>query len=417
MLGESNPAKQAKKHDSSECNFTENQEKCANATKTTQHRATSALILRYLPAAILNVPRDQRERMQKSFADSQHASSTSKWSFPTQALNYTLDAQHCLKDTNTKMPEQSTRIATANVQNYQRNRPLIENLLRQDNTMKIIGYISYQRRRDPDSHGGVPILIQRRIFIMNIDERVAEILEDYPVIWDRRCKMFKDVQRKENVFVEIATRLNSSADIVKARYKAIREKYRKEKIKIDQCTRSGAGQMDFEPWHLMKTLKFLDMVQTTRMTISNIKKVTPYNTVTHCATEEVFLQDITGEIFAEEDLQCTPQSVCESPEGFPHISDSQTDIFCISLSGKKQEVQDISNLTPTHPKRKRNDKIETMVNRLANAAERISEKRTSEYDTFGLYVGQCLNKMPEDVANETIEKMNKVLYEAKKKIY
>ncbi|GLV33341.1 hypothetical protein CBL_08611 [Carabus blaptoides fortunei] len=186
---------------------------------------------------------------------------------------------------------------------------------------------------------------------MNIDERLAEILEDYPVIWDRR------------------------SDIVKARYKAIRERYRKEKIKIDQCTRSGVGQMDFEPWHLMKTLKFLDMVQTTR-----IGRFTVHTTI-------------------------------------PHISDSQTDIFCTSLSGKKQEVQDISNLTPTHPKRKRNDEIETMVNRLANAAKRISEKRTSEYDTFGLYVGQCLNKMSEDVANETIEKMNKVLYEAKKKMY
>lgn len=44
----------------------------------------------------------------------------------------------------------------------------------------------------------------------NIDKTIAELLQNYPIIWDRSRKDFREINKKENAFKDLAGPLHLS---------------------------------------------------------------------------------------------------------------------------------------------------------------------------------------------------------------
>lgn len=54
---------------------------------------------------------------------------------------------------------------------------------------------------------------------------------------------------------------------VERKFRLLRERYCREKFKLEVATKSGAGRVKFEPWHLFEAMRFLDPVQMKRLLV------------------------------------------------------------------------------------------------------------------------------------------------------
>ncbi len=59
------------------------------------------------------------------------------------------------------------------------------------------------------------------------DEAFMDIIREYPTIYDRASKDFKDKNKKSNCWKAVAERLGEPVDIVKRRYESIRTQFSK----------------------------------------------------------------------------------------------------------------------------------------------------------------------------------------------
>ncbi|KAG5890208.1 hypothetical protein JTB14_028750 [Gonioctena quinquepunctata] len=86
-----------------------------------------------------------------------------------------------------------------------------------------------------------------------MDQRkFVNILKQYPVIWDRSHPNFRDKDIKDNAWVSIANALGWTDESCKETFKAIREKYVREREKAAQPS------ISYREWDLLSDLKFLD---------------------------------------------------------------------------------------------------------------------------------------------------------------
>ena len=59
------------------------------------------------------------------------------------------------------------------------------------------------------------------------DETFMDIIREYPTIYDRGSRDFKDKNKKSNCWKAVAERLDEPVDIVKRRYEGIRIQFSK----------------------------------------------------------------------------------------------------------------------------------------------------------------------------------------------
>ncbi|KAF5278932.1 hypothetical protein FQR65_LT15477 [Abscondita terminalis] len=102
------------------------------------------------------------------------------------------------------------------------------------------------------------------------DNRLANVLGSYPALWKRSSADFKNKTKKQNALMHLAKLLQTNTTYVLARIKALRERYRKERIRTTDLTRSDSSQVEHEEWYLYHTLSFFDEVMVSRKTTSNM---------------------------------------------------------------------------------------------------------------------------------------------------
>ncbi|KAF9802910.1 hypothetical protein SFRURICE_015507 [Spodoptera frugiperda] len=114
--------------------------------------------------------------------------------------------------------------------------------------------------------------------VRGIIEEFINIYRNEPCLWQIKSKDYHHREKKNaayNKLIEQYRKLEPSAnrDAVVKKLNALRTNYRKEKKKVEESIRSGAGSSDvYEPtlWYY-KLLKFLnDDQETSRFSRSNI---------------------------------------------------------------------------------------------------------------------------------------------------
>ena len=112
----------------------------------------------------------------------------------------------------------------------------------------------------------------------NIDQKAREddalfmqIIRDFPTIYNRASKDFKDTNKKANCWRTIAQRLGEPVDSVKRRYETIRTDFSRYLRKKKGKSGSGAGniEMDAKYEHLL----WLKTIIISRPTSGNFRKL------------------------------------------------------------------------------------------------------------------------------------------------
>ncbi|KAK4885799.1 hypothetical protein RN001_002070 [Aquatica leii] len=222
---------------------------------------------------------------------------------------------------------------------------------------------------------------------MEIDRLIVDLLPSYSIIWDRTRKDFRDNNKKENAFKALAREINVTVETVMSRYKAIREKYRKEKQKMDTLSKSGSGTTEIDGWELYDSLTFLDVVmfprkRTTNLLISKDGKLNNDN-------EQLQMHDI------EERLDKTHSEI--------------TDVFM--LSPGTPETTSLPSNSSGHDENKNkkrklslDEDLHGLVLSLKETATSLNNNKSiaepSKYDWLGKYIASSLNAMEPRQAEE-----------------
>jgi hypothetical protein len=77
-----------------------------------------------------------------------------------------------------------------------------------------------------------------------LNENLIEEIRNTPIIFNFRLKENKDIIAKENAWRKVAEAMNLSVDAVQKKWKGLRDRYTREKKKIEDGKASGAGVED-----------------------------------------------------------------------------------------------------------------------------------------------------------------------------
>ncbi|XP_018794852.1 PREDICTED: uncharacterized protein LOC108972635 isoform X1 [Bactrocera latifrons] len=122
-------------------------------------------------------------------------------------------------------------------------------------------------------------------------EKIIEMVEINPCLYDKRDEKYKDFKHKERVWQEIANQVNLSARNCKVKWKSLRDKYRKMKLSEDQPSGSG------HTWKYMESLEFLTETMDPISTNTNAKMDT-----TELLVDEQILRTTTKQKRCNDDL-------------------------------------------------------------------------------------------------------------------
>lgn len=85
----------------------------------------------------------------------------------------------------------------------------------------------------------------------DLDKCLINVIKENSVIWDKSCLDYNNKQVKVDVWHNIAKCMNMDVNYCLTRWKALREKYVKQKMKFLQCG---------EKWELLDDMTFLGKV-------------------------------------------------------------------------------------------------------------------------------------------------------------
>ena len=112
---------------------------------------------------------------------------------------------------------------------------------------------------------------------LDMDEMLIESVKNYSVLWDPRCKIYRDRQKKEQAWLAVLQSMKNSwpeleVEGLKKNWKKLRDYYVKEKKRLDSRTRSGApggAGAIVSSWALFPLMDFLQETVTHRQSVSN----------------------------------------------------------------------------------------------------------------------------------------------------
>ncbi|XP_046863507.1 uncharacterized protein LOC124457274 [Xenia sp. Carnegie-2017] len=103
-----------------------------------------------------------------------------------------------------------------------------------------------------------------------LDEHLVEEVHRYRILWDTSSRGYKDTVKKNQAWKEISLKLNRNADILKRRWKNLRDGMMRCLKKIKDAEKSGAGASKTPSCKLFENLLFLKDFVSNRETTSNI---------------------------------------------------------------------------------------------------------------------------------------------------
>ncbi|XP_054266861.1 uncharacterized protein LOC128989031 [Macrosteles quadrilineatus] len=106
-------------------------------------------------------------------------------------------------------------------------------------------------------------------FTASDDEQLIELVQGHPIIWNIMEKDYKNVVKKEFIWSDIGKTMNKTGTECKARWKNMRDYFRKQKKEErNQTTGSAATKRKAGYW---ERLRFLDVVPEERCSLTNIE--------------------------------------------------------------------------------------------------------------------------------------------------
>ncbi len=103
----------------------------------------------------------------------------------------------------------------------------------------------------------------------DFEENLINCVQNYPHLWTVSSKQYKDLRRNDNSWNEIAETLGADAEKCKARWRSLRDTYRKQ-LTNAELQKSGAAGGLKRKWQWMEQLSFLRDEMGKRKTKSNV---------------------------------------------------------------------------------------------------------------------------------------------------
>lgn len=105
----------------------------------------------------------------------------------------------------------------------------------------------------------------------DFDEELIDFVKEYKILWNVGGRGWKLMDRKNNTWVEIATNMNRDVEVLKNRWKNIKDGFTKCCKKIQDSLKSGAGASKLPTCKNYESLLFLkDNVTNSKNTTSNL---------------------------------------------------------------------------------------------------------------------------------------------------
>ncbi|XP_058814062.1 transcription factor Adf-1-like [Topomyia yanbarensis] len=111
----------------------------------------------------------------------------------------------------------------------------------------------------------------------NFESSLIEQVKQYPLLYDKASPDFKNSVRKEKAWQIIAFELSIDGERAKTRWRSLRDRFVRERRKVDQLARSGSAAVEDPQWSFYEELKFLKAHTETRATSSNYTPSQPIN--------------------------------------------------------------------------------------------------------------------------------------------
>ncbi|KYN50251.1 hypothetical protein ALC62_06573 [Cyphomyrmex costatus] len=89
------------------------------------------------------------------------------------------------------------------------------------------------------------------------DELLIDLIKSYPHLWNKEDKDYKDVNKCDNSWQEIATVMHLSVKECMSRWCRLRQYYSKER-QSQEFIPSGSAPNKKRPWDLYEQMSFID---------------------------------------------------------------------------------------------------------------------------------------------------------------
>ncbi|KAG5893037.1 hypothetical protein JTB14_026589 [Gonioctena quinquepunctata] len=186
-------------------------------------------------------------------------------------------------------------------------------------------------------------------------ELLITLVHERRSLWDQKSKQYHNRELNKKLWKEVATEMKLVGDVVRQKWRGLRDTFRKELSKLDQ-KRSGDGADD-EPqskWQYFKNMLFIKDQFAPRQTIDTIENATQYSTGAE-TDEDVTLGPMNNNDQSQLEIETDDQFQLDFATGDQSQAGIVTEINQQSFSNnKKRSATDQSKSNKTNPPQKKN---------------------------------------------------------------
>ncbi|KAJ8942312.1 hypothetical protein NQ318_005304 [Aromia moschata] len=226
----------------------------------------------------------------------------------------------------------------------------------------------------------------------NFDRALIGLVKKTTPIWDRNSNTYPNKQMKIQLWQSIAAKLNKDTNQCMLRWKALREKYIRQKTKFEQ-----EGDVK---WELLEDMNFLDKVIQYRKKHSEGDpdyKCKPYNDNRY-NFQSSFLHQSELSLESENNY---PQKLQHYETGDDNSLNDSSNDYPMTFKEEHATVLQVADSSYSHqPLRKRSTSVnsDAVVDKRPKCEETEATQRTPE-QLFGDLVAAMLTKKPEKDRN------------------
>uniref|UniRef100_A0A6P7GCS4 Transcription factor Adf-1-like n=1 Tax=Diabrotica virgifera virgifera TaxID=50390 RepID=A0A6P7GCS4_DIAVI len=214
-----------------------------------------------------------------------------------------------------------------------------------------------------------------------------DLVSQYPCLFDRKNANYKNSHVKENVWREIAEKVNKTSESCKKQWKTIRDGYMRFKRKNKLPTGSAAPKNNRSKWKIYRLLSFLDNVPQERSTIGSIYDDTessqntveePEDLAQYSTKEEALLTHF------DHNIEQTNASMSTESDVHTPIKTNQQLVVASSNKRRPNNKEDIIS----YMREREKSRLSLMKN--------VSQS-CDEFNSFASHIEQVLRKLPTKV--------------------
>nr|CAB3265650.1 transcription factor Adf-1-like [Phallusia mammillata] len=218
---------------------------------------------------------------------------------------------------------------------------------------------------------------------MDFNDILIQMVQDSPCIYNTHISHYKDQNQREKAWKKIAEHTGQKVETCMKRWKSLRDRFAKEKRRIENAEKNGAAVADLRVWEHYEALKFLQAHLRHKVTVG-----------TFLPTSKRISDSMQDESVSEYAEVISLELVDKEPA--PATSLSPT-MQSTSRQGKKRKCFDQMDIE---------EEIYDMVRKNAKRILEMKmtltkEQQNDEFTNFGNFVASSLRKLPEAKAYQS----------------